>query len=248
MQAWVHSPFPVDSEFSSTGSLGRICQEMEVSVRSTNLPCPTGRSQRDAEPSSAQSLGSHISIYKETESRPASVETPASLPSPLWVPHSLQMPSNSLIQSGTRSLGTGQGHSQTLTAVCWATMVIMRPQKRGSTAQPQQSLDSAALWWLLASGSICRSLAEPGRRVSLSSRGLTCRKGHFLQHRLERGHRETLRDWAVQSGKYGRALSLDTRALAGPNEANYKGPVISELLLKGQVTFSSLKSTCLLSS
>lgn len=129
--------------------------------------------------------------------------------------------------------------------------MIGRPQKRDFTAQPQQSLDSAALWWLLASGPICMSLAEPGTSltgVSLSPGGLTWRKGHFLQHRLERGHRETLGDWTVRSGKYGRALGLDTPALAGPNEVNYKGPVSSELLLKGQVTLSSLASTCLLSS
>lgn len=125
----------------------------------------------------------------------------------------------------------------TWTAVSWATLVIVRPQKRGATTQPHQSLDSAALWWLLASGSICRSLAEPGtsvRRLRLSPGVLTWGRGHFLQNRLEGGPRENLGDWAVQSGKYGRALGLDTRALAGLSKASYKGSMSSVLLLKGK--------------
>lgn len=125
--------------------------------------------------------------------------------------------------------------------------MIVRPQKRGATVRPHQSLDSAALWWLLASDSIWRSLAEPGTRLMrmrLSPGVLTWGKGHFLQNKLEGDPRKNLGDWAVQSGKYGKALGLDTRALAGLSEAIYKGSVSSVFLLKGQATLSSFASAC----
>lgn len=132
-------------------------------------------------------------------------------PLPSVVPHPFQMPINSPVQVGKPQEAQGWGLAKitggTCAAVPWATLVVS-PED----SAPQPSL-TRALTLLPSSGysirSICRSLAESGTSSTgrrLSPAVLTRKKGHFPQHKLERGLRESLGGLAMQGGRHGRAL------------------------------------------
>lgn len=151
---------------------------MNGSFSQEALPCTNGRPQRDATPSSAQSLRSHMNKYREMG---PGLQRQRQRPScPLWFPAHFRCQSIPSIIGETRDRDLPRSQMGPVSCpLCHPGGLQTReePQPALLPAQPHQSLDSAALWWLLTSGSVCRPLVEPGTSSAgrrLSPGVLTC--------------------------------------------------------------------------